>query len=195
MTQCTRLWVLRVLSLWDRFWGIKRFFILYCVAVRPDLGNAVPQTKSTGHSFALDSYQDVGFSLCFLQQQGQEFMALQGEMERAQLCPLLRDLSPRLPSTPVSGDVCCSQRQVLWLWLQCEGDVSIRNAKRAKWTSTACWCTMKRFPSCLAVCVAFQCQVHTTASDVSSCCLHVCHAVSQQHSPCTSSLPGGEKAA
>lgn len=91
--------MLRVLSLWDRFWGIKRFFILYCVAVGPDLGNAVPQTKSTGHSFALDSYQDVGFSLCFLQQQGQEFMALQGEMERAQLCPLLRDLSC-LPVSP-----------------------------------------------------------------------------------------------
>lgn len=64
-----------MLSLWDRFWGIKGFFILSCVAIRIDLGNAVPQTKSTGHTFALDSYTDVGFSLCFPQQQGQEFVA------------------------------------------------------------------------------------------------------------------------
>lgn len=106
-----------------------RFFILSCVAIRPDLGSAVPQTKSTGHSFALDSYQDVGFSLCFPQQQGREFVALQGEIERAQLCPLLRDLSYLPVSLPplFVGMYAVSQRQVLSLVLQYEGDVSIRN--------------------------------------------------------------------
>lgn len=76
--------------------------------------------------------------------------------------------------------------------------MSIRNASLAKWTCSACWCAMKRFLLALhsaATCFAFQCQVGTTASDVGRCCSHVCHAVRQQHSPCPSSVPGGQQAA
>lgn len=51
------------------------------------------------HSFDPDSHQDVGFPLGFHQQQDQELTsALQGEIERAWLCTLPRDMSSVPPS-------------------------------------------------------------------------------------------------
>lgn len=93
---------------------------MYCVAIRHDLGNAVSQKKFMECTFAPDSHQDVGFSLCFLQQQGQELIC-------SWLCILPRDRSGLflLPSIPVSGDVCCSHRQVLGL-CACSMKVTVR---------------------------------------------------------------------
>lgn len=107
-----------------------------------------------GRSFALDSYQDVGFLTLFSLAAGPGVCGSAGwDWEGPALSLAKRFvLPPCLPSTPLSGNVCRSQRQVLWLCLQYGGDVSVRNARLAKWASTACWCAMKRFPSCLALC-------------------------------------------
>lgn len=103
-------------------------------------------------------------------------------------------LSPRVPSHSCFWGCTLWSEASLWLCLQYEGSVQEMQSylNGLPLPADVQW----KIPVLhSAVCVAFQCQVHTTASDVGSCSWHVCHAVSQQHSPCSSSLPGGQQAA
>lgn len=102
--------------------GIKRFSILYCVAVRPDLSNAVFQTKAMEHNFALYSHWDVGFSLCFLQQKGQELTCSWLCRVRLTGPTLPRDMSQLIPLPVFLGmhavviGKCWGSVPAIWRW-------------------------------------------------------------------------------